>query len=586
MSHRFDPARLGRRVLSAIALGVLLGCSAIPGAAVHAQSGDEGAAQAGAADAGAAPFDSSLMYQLMIAEMAGRRGQLDVAMEGYLEASERTDDARVADRAARLAMFGRRWPEAEQAARRWVELDPASLEGHEALARTLLMQGKNDASAKAHVALVDLSDGADDARRGETLKELIATLLGEEPTRAGIVIDALADAYPDEAEAHLGTARLALGSNDREAALKAVETALSHDPDNADAQLLRARILIASGRADEAFDDLYIAVESAADDVSLQLGRAQLLAEAGRTDAALEAFETLYVLAPENADVLLTIGLLALDAEELEPASRYLEALLETGEYADQTHFYLARIDDDEQRRAAAIEHYEAVQPGQLYVDARVRAAELRALEGDLDSARAGLATLAAEVPDPAVAARLALSEARMLQRADRAGEAVEILSVAIERFPENGDLLYARALAADGAGEPDQLERDLERLIAMEPDNAHALNALGYHLVDANRRLDEAAGYLEKAVALEPDDAAILDSLGWLRYRQGALEEAADLLRRALDMYPDGEIAAHLGEVLWMLGREEEARAIWDAALIDSPDHDVLLRIVEKFME
>lgn len=585
MSHPFDPARFGRRVLSAVALGVLLGCSAIPGTAVHAQSNRESTGEVPATS-----FDGSLMYELMIAEMAGRRGKLDIAMEGYLGASERSADARVADRAARLAMFGRRWPEAEQAARRWVELDPASLEGHEALARTLLMQGKDDASAQAHVALVDMSDGEDDARRGETLKELIATLLGEEPTRAGVVIDALADAYPDEAEAHIGSARVALGSNDREAALTAVEKALSQAPDSADALLLRARILIASGRADEAFDTLDGAVDASAggasDDVPLQLGRAQLLAEAGRTDAALAAFEKLYELAPANADVLLTIGLLALDAEQPEPAERYLEALLETGDYPDQAAFYLARIDDAAERRAAAIEHYDAVQPGQLYVEARVRAAELRALEGDLDGARAGLAALAAEVPDPTIAPRLALSESRMLQRADRAAEAVTILSEAIERFPDDGNLLYARALAAEGAGDPAQLERDLEKLIAMEPDNAHALNALGYHLADANQRLDEAAGYLEKAIALEPDDAAILDSLGWLRYRQGAFEEAADLLRRALDMYPDGEIAAHLGEVLWMQGREEEARAIWDAALIDSPDHDVLLRIVDKFVE
>lgn len=610
MNALLDPVLLGRRALSAVALGVLLGCSAMPIAPVLAQSD-----QTDSRSADGAPFDGDLMYELLIAELAGRRGKLDVAMKGYLAATERSDDKRVADRAARLAMFSRRWAEAERAASRWVELDPEARDGREVLARALLMQGKSDAAADAYVALVDMSpattndagetqadatdsgempdadalaDGTASASmsRKEVLRGLVATLQGEDPSRAAVVVDALVEAFPEEAEAHLGKARIALASNDREVALSAVDAALEREPANADGLLLRARILIASGRADEAFAELDHAVEVTPGDVSLQLGQAQLLAEAGRIDTALAAFEQLHDLASDNADVLLTIGLLALDADRPEPAQRYLESLLETGEYADQTHFYLARIDDAAGEYDSAIEHYRAVQPGQLYADARIRAAELQAIGGDLEGGRTGLRDLAAELPDPALAPRLSLAEARMLQQAGRADEAVVVLSDALERFPEDGNLLYARALAADGAGTPEVLEQDLARLIEMEPDNAHALNALGYHLADEDRELDRAANYLEKAVKLEPDDAAILDSLGWLRYRQGALEEAADLLRRALDLYPDGEIAAHLGEVLWMQGNEQEARIVWDAALIEAPNHEVLLRIVKKFVE
>ena len=571
--------RLARPVLPAGALIVLLGCSALPMAAPGTAAAQERSSAAGEGGA----FDGELMYELMIAELAGRRGRLDLATEGYLAASERSADPRVADRAARLAMFARRWPDAERAARRWMSLEPAAAEAHDILGRALLLQGEGEAAAEAYVTRIGM---ASEAARSETIRELVATLQGDDPERVMRVVEALAEAYPEEAEAHLGIARFALAGNDRERALEAVDAALSADARSVDAQLMRARILLASGRAEEAFERLEAALGEAPDDVRLRLGRAQLLAESGRTEAALAEFATLHEAAPDDADVQLTIGLLALDAGRVEPARRYLEALLETGEYADQANFYLARIEDGEENRREAIARYEAVQPGQLYADARMRAAELFALEGDLERGRSRLRDLAAEYPDPALQPRLLLAEGRMLQRAGNPAEAVTVLSGGLERFPENADLLYARALAADGAGDPDALERDLERLIAMEPDNAHALNALGYHLADADRRLDEAQTLLEKAIELEPDDAAILDSLGWLRYRQGRLDEAVVLLRRALAALPDGEIAAHLGEVLWMQGEREEARAIWERALDRSPDDDVLRRVVRKFID
>ena len=583
--------RLARPVLPATALIVLLGCSALPMAApgtARAQEpagagADDSLGQGGAERAERGAFDGALMYELMIAELAGRRGRLDLATEGYLAASERSSDPRVADRAARLAMFARRWAGAERAARRWIALDANAPDAHDILGRALLLQGEGEAASEAYVTLIELSSGE---ARGSAIRELAGTLQGDDPERVMLVMEALAEAYPDESEAHLGIARLALATNDRGRALNAVDAALESDASSVDAQLLRARILLASGRAEEAFERLESVLAETPDDVRLRLGRAQLLAESGRTEAALAEFERLHETAPDDADVQLTIGLLALDGGRIEPARRYLESLLATGEYADQANFYLARIEDGEENRRQAIAFYEAVQPGQLYADARLRAAELYALEGDLEQGRTRLRDLAAEYPDPALQPRLLVTESRMLQRAERAVEAVDVLSDGLERFPENADLLYARALAADGAGDPDTLERDLERLIEMEPDNAHALNALGYHLADGNRRLDEAETLLEKAVELEPDDAAILDSLGWLRYRQGRLDEAAELLTRALEALPDGEIAAHLGEVLWMQGKRDEAREVWNAALDRSPDDEVLRRVVRKFVD
>jgi len=180
----------------------------------------------------------------------------------------------------------------------------------------------------------------------------------------------------------------------------------------------------------------------------------------------------------------------------------------------------------------------------------------------------------------------LLTAESRMLQNADQSGEAVNVLSDGLSRFPDNSDLLYARALAADAAGNPSMMLEDLNKLLELEPDNAHALNALGYHFADKNIELDRAEELLIKANDLLPGDAAIMDSLGWLRYRQGDFPEAEKWLSEAYAVYPDSEIAAHLSEVLWLHGKEEEARQLLEDALQDDPEDDNLLRVMQKFVK
>ena len=160
----------------------------------------------------------------------------------------------------------------------------------------------------------------------------------------------------------------------------------------------------------------------------------------------------------------------------------------------------------------------------------------------------------------------------------------MSVLSDALERFPGNGDLLYARALAADGAGDKNRLVSDLNELVESEPDNAHALNALGYHFADNDIELERAETLLVRANELMPNDPAIMDSLGWLRYRQGQFPVAVNLLRAACTLFEDPEIAAHLGEALWLNGNEEEAMTLIEDALIKSPEDARLLRVKQKY--
>ena len=558
---------------------LLLGCSAVPMAPGSAVAQEASAETVFTPPPRGTSDDAQLMYEIMISELAGRRGRLDIALEGYGAAAARTEDTRVAERAARLAIFARRWDAAGTALARWRALDGEASEPLELQAQVLMRQQRPAQAAERFAESVERAPDTEIA-----LAELGALLQGDpDAPSARVVADALVTRYPDSAQARLGVARLALADGQGEAAIEALDVALRLDPDNLDAILVRARLMAANGDPDAGFTLLDAALERNPASTPLRLGRARLLAETGRLDEAGAALESLDGEVDDDADALLAIGQLAMQLQRPALAAGRFERLLALGEYRDEAHFQLARISDVAGNAPEAIAAYDAVMSEALFVPSRTRAAELVAQQGDLDAARQRLASLREMVLDPDVQARLFGTEGRLLQRAGAADDALALLDDALEAFPGNGDLRYARALAADGAGRPQQLVDDLRQLIEAEPDNAQALNALGYHFVQQGERLDEAAGLLEKASALLPDDPAVMDSLGWLRFKQGDTEQAVQLLTRALAMLPDAEIAAHLGEALWTTGRQDEARRVWDEALVGSPDHEVLNETIER---
>lgn len=581
MTYRLHAYGTPRQVLSAVLPFVLIGCTAVPIASKSAlaQSSEQAPTLTpGIGDSS----DSQLMFELMIAELAGRRGQLDVAMSGYIRAAERTTDPRVADRAAKLAVYGRQWSEAERMSRLWLKLEPDTIEGRELLSQVLLRQEK---TIEAIAEIKYVLENADD--RDAATQQLLGQMQRDPNTEQSVnVLEALGREFPDDARFPLGVARLRLAENNRDAALQAIDQALLIEPTSSPVVLLRAQILNELGRPAEGFAAVESALAEDPDNRDMRLGYAQLMVEAGRYDDVGAELEKLFAQADGDGEVLLTISLLALDSRRIDAADGYLRALLETGEFPDEANFYLARIRDQQQEYAEAIDFYNTVGNSELGITAQIRAAELLGITGDLEAGRDKLQSLAATIPNPSIQPRIITAESRLLQQAGQSEEAVEVLSEGLTRFPDNAEMLYARALAADRIGNADMLESDLARLIQMEPDNAHALNALGYHLVDSNIRLDEAATYIEKAIALLPNDAAIMDSLGWLRYRQGKFAEAAELLRAAYGLFPDGEIAAHLGEVLWVDGRESEAQEVWENGLVTSPDHEKILQVMRKFLE
>ncbi len=565
-----------RRLLTGLAPVLLLGCSSVPMApgTAYAQSSDS--ISRSQADA-----DSQLMFEIMISELAGRRGQLDVAMTGYLRAAGKTDDPRVSERATRLASFGRQWADAEMAARRWQELDAESVDAPQFLAQALMQQGKSEEAAEQYIEIVKLS-----SEKEETLREIQASVQAADADQIVGIMTSLSDAFPTLAESHLAMARAFLLKGDRESAVASADKALAIEPKNTPAILLKAESLSVMGQPEAGLKVAKDALEQDPDNVRLRLGYAQVMVQAGRYDEVGEQLDEIFAADSLNPDTLLTISSLALDSRRVERARVYLTRLLETGEYQDQANYYLARISDQQQDYYTAIEFYDAVEGGDLQLRSQIRVAELLGRIGEVEQGRERLKDLATVHSNPGLQTQFLTAESRLLQSADRPQEAVDVLSGGLERFPENGDLLYARALAADAAGNEKMLLDDLNMLIDLQPDNAHALNALGYHLADNNRELDKAEELLIKANELLPNDPAIMDSLGWLFYRQGKLDEAIELLQQAFVLLPDSEIAAHLGEALWLSGREQEATDVIQNALAKDPDDDKLLLVKQKYIE
>jgi tetratricopeptide (TPR) repeat protein len=247
----------------------------------------------------------------------------------------------------------------------------------------------------------------------------------------------------------------------------------------------------------------------------------------------------------------------------------------------DGVRYVLGQIAEEQKNWTRAVDWYQSIGEGEHAMPARMRTASAIAKQGKLDEARAFLKRVASDNPDQEI--QLLVAEAQLLREANRAKEAFDILGQALQKDPEQPELLYDFALTAEKLERYDLLESNLRKLIQVRPDYAHAYNALGYSYADRNTRLGEARKLVERALELSPEDYFIIDSLGWVLYRQGDLKGALEQLRRAYEGRPDAEIGAHLGEVLWVMGRTEEANRIWQESLKAGPDNETLLKTIKR---
>ena len=443
----------------------------------------------------------------------------------------------------------------------------------------MLREGKLQASAQQLESVLNLAQ-----MQSQQAYVLIARMLAREhDTDAGLkVMGMLVDRHPQNPDAVFAYANLAVQFDQLDVALANVERALKLKPNWPEASLTRAHILVQQGKVDEAVASMKQVLREHGGSRDLRIGFARLLAEAGRFEEARKQFDALLKKSPKDADLLYTVALLSLEGKHYQLADQYLKRLLHTGKRTDDAHYFMGILAENRNKPDQAMKWYRKVRAGDRVLDAHIRIAALLAKQGNIKQARDLLHRYPA--PNEDVAARLVLAELDILRQAKRYHEAMDVADQALKRLPQDNDILYARAMLAEKLDRLDLLESDLKSILSREPDNAHALNALGYTLADRTQRYQEALEYIQRAYELSPDEPAILDSMGWVQYRLGNLDAALKFLRQAYDAEPDVEIAAHLGEVLWVSGDQEEARKVWAQARTKDPENQILVDTLNRF--
>ena len=524
-------------------------------------------------------FSPQVMYQLLIAEVAGQRGEIGVAVGNYLAAAKESRDASVAERAARIAILAQALEQALEAAELWVELAPDNAEAYQVLAPLLLAFGRAPESVARYERYIALS--ADKADLG--FMQIAGQLTRAKNAVAALsVMEQLRAKQQGNPYAWLAHGQLSLRQGKLVLAMESVDKSLALKPHWAPAVVMRARILSLQGNRDKALAYLEKEREGELENnVSVGMSYARLLTEAERLPQAFAEFERFAEQAPNNVEAQYAAGVLALQLGNLDKAEIRFKRVLGLRQRMLETSYYLGRVYEEKKNPEAALEYYFAVRHGEYYLGAQSRAANLLAEQGKLKRARAHLQSLRVRNEQDQV--RLYLVEGELLRKAGKYLEALEFFADKLEKMPNNTSLRYARALVAERANKLALAEEDLRIIIEREPSNAQALNALGYTLADRTERLDEALDYISRALEVEPADAAIIDSMGWVQYRMGNYAKAVELLRQALSLIHDPEIAAHLGEVLWEMGKKQDALDVLETALEKHPEHEALLNAMKR---
>lgn len=521
-----------------------------------------------------------LLYQFLVAEMAAQRGQIALAAQAYVDLARKTRDPRVARRATEVAFYSRQHALAVEAATLWLQADPESVRARQTLASILVSSGTLD-EIRPHL---EVWLGGEPERIGQAFLQLNAVLArhADKAAVARLVAD-LAGRHPRLPEAQLATAQAAWNASQPDAALAAVRRALALRPDWELAALFQAQILQrASNQQALAYLGEFIRAHPKAKEI--RLAHARLLVTDRRFDEARREFAQLRREFPDDPDVALAVGLLAMQANDFDAADESLQQVLALSPRdPDSVRFYLGQLNEERKRFDEALGWYRGVARGEQLVPAQARIAGVLAKQGKVPEARTYLRSLEPQSLQQRVL--LTQAEAHILRDAAEYREAFDLLSQAVEKMPNTPDLLYDLAMAAEKVDRLDVLEVNLRKLIELRPDHAHAYNALGYTLADRTDRLQEAHDLIDRALKLAPDDPFILDSMGWVLHRLGRTAEGHGYLERAFKLRPDPEIAAHLGEVLWVQGRREEAERIWRDALKAHPGNDVLRAVLKKFL-
>lgn len=525
-------------------------------------------------------LNEQMLYELLLGEMANQRGNSELAVQIYMALAHDTLDPRIARRAAQLALDARQMDRAVEALNLWVKLEPGSHQAKQLLVTVLVTGGRLEEARPYLAEMLAAYPG----KEGHTFTQ-VYPLLAQYPDKDAVLslLRELVKPYPQAVEGHLALAQAAAAAGKREVALDEVRQVRALRPESEMAVRLEAQML-QQGSPQQAVELLkkYLAAYPGAGETRLLYAR--LLLEQKQYAESRAEFRQLFDEHPDSADLAFTVAMLSLEMGELDRANDELRLALTKGKKDEGTvYYYLGQLNETRKLDAAALEDYRRVQDGEYAYAAHLRVAYLLYKAGKLDEAREYLHQAVAR--DNQQRVQLMLIEAQLLRDAKQPEAAYQVLTQGLKNLPNHPELLYETAMMAEQIGKHDVFEQLMRKVIEVKPDYAQAYNALGYGMLERNERVGEGMQLVEKAIQLAPDDAGIMDSVGWGHYRLGNLPKSLDFLRRAYNVSPDPEIAAHLGEVLWVQGEKDQARKVWGDALKSHPGSKVLQEVMRKFL-
>ena len=517
---------------------------------------------------------------LLEAEVAMQADDYLTASQEYRKAAELSDSPDIARRATRTAFAFGFNEDALLAAKRWRELDSSSDEARIYMAQLELRLGNFKAARRAFTELIETAGQSPE----QSLMALLPVLADEDPESVDRLMRLLAKPYKDSALAHYAVAATALQAGATGHARKRAEVAMELDPDWIKPKLLYARALLVDGDADAAIDFTARIIGDDPDpDPDARMELALMLLAEGRDEDALSQVNQVLLEQAGRADALRLMAIINFRLNNLDAARADFQDLLASGRYTMDALYYLARIADIREEREQAIRLYLQVKSGNNAVLAHRRASWLIAFEEE--DPELGLQRLD-ELADanPKLAIEAVVARALLLSALDRYDEALAAYDLALSFRPDDEGIALNRAELLLRMGRLDDALAAYRDAARRWPDSALTLNALGYTLADRTDEYGEAEKLIRKALKFDPTSPAILDSFGWVLYKQGDHEAALEQLEIAYELFPDHEVAAHLVEVLAVLGRNEEATDLLEKAELKDPDSKLLQQVRERF--
>ena len=567
---------------------ISLACFSLAGCAAPVPPTDNpetaATAQSTAAQAAPAPeieygsFTEDQLYEAIVSELSAQRGQVVEAGESYFDLAMSTRDLTIIQRAIQFASVNADTNALLQLGLLWAQLEPTNSQPQLLLSIQFLESGAFGQAISHMSRVLDLGGNMDFAALSSRTGRL-------NPQDRSVLIEnlrRLKGEFGNQTSIHLTLVQLLAQNGNFEEALTEIEL-LKDDTDlTPNMVMLESQILQSLDNPERATRVMRTGVARFETDKSLRLNYARLLIQNEEYEQAQEQFQILVKQDPQDWETLYSVALLDTQLENFDRAIAAYTKLIAVDQRADESQYNLGLIYQQQDNLGKSIENFRQVRIGTSnFLAAQQQATRLSIQSGRLDDAHDWLSQLSRG--QPRLEVLFTTIESSLLIQEGHPDAAEQLLNTALNKFPNETDLLFARVLYYDSQSNPDGSERDLKQIIIMQPEDSRALNHLGYMLADQTTRHEEALELIERAIAISPGEPAIIDSLGWALYKVGRHEEALLQMRRAFAAFPDDEVASHLGEVLWALERFDEAMRVWQDALETEPESPLIAEAMKR---